>query len=109
MITDCLIDMQSGEAFTTTSMTKTMSSKRVDNNIMTIGEVANYCKLTLRTIYRLAGAKQILDFVVSRIWRFKKTDIDGWTREQSQVSLGSYALEERTWRKHEIMSNLSKR
>jgi excisionase family DNA binding protein len=35
-----------------------------DNAIMTIREVANYLKVTERTIYRLAGAKQIQAFKV---------------------------------------------
>ena len=35
-----------------------------DNAIMTIGEVADYLKVTERTIYRLAGAKQIPAFKV---------------------------------------------
>lgn len=33
---------------------------------MTIGEVADYLKVTERTIYRLAGAKQI----PAAIWRY---------------------------------------
>jgi hypothetical protein len=46
-------------AFTTTNPAKTMPSSAADNAIMTIGEVADYLKVTERTIYRLAGAKQI--------------------------------------------------
>jgi excisionase family DNA binding protein len=48
---------------------------------MTIGEVADYLKVTERTIYRLAGAKQIPAFKVGGSWRFSKADIDGWIRE----------------------------
>jgi len=50
---------------------------------MTIGEVADYLKVTERTIYRLAGAKQIPAFKVGGSWRFSRADIDGWIREQS--------------------------
>ena len=45
--------------FSTTNLAKTMPSSAADNAIMTIGEVADYLKVTERTIYRRAGAKQI--------------------------------------------------
>ena len=53
---------------------------------MTIGEVADYLKVTERTIYRLAGAKKIPAFKVGGSWRFSKVDIDRWIREQSSGS-----------------------
>ena len=46
-------------AFSTSQLAMTMSHSPTDNAIMTIGEVADYLKVTERTIYRLAGAKQI--------------------------------------------------
>ena len=70
-------------AFPTIHLAKTMPSSPADNAIMTIGEVADYLKVTERTIYRLAGAKQIPAFKVGGSWRFSKADIDGWIREQS--------------------------
>ena len=69
--------------FSTTDLAKTMPSSTADNAIMTIGEVADYLKVTERTIYRLAGAKQIPAFKVGGSWRFSKADIDRWIREQS--------------------------
>ncbi len=69
--------------FSTTDLAKTMPSSTADNAIMTIGEVADYLKVTERTIYRLAGAKQIPAFKVGGSWRFSKVDIDGWIRKQS--------------------------
>ncbi len=69
--------------FSTTDLAQTMPSSPADNAIMTIGEVADYLKVTERTIYRLAGAKQIPAFKVGGSWRFSKADIDGWIREQS--------------------------
>ena len=69
--------------FSTTNLAKTMPSSPADNAIMTIGEVADYLKVTERTIYRLAGAKQIPAFKVGGSWRFSKMDIDRWIREQS--------------------------
>ena len=73
-------------AFPTTHLAKTMPSSAADNAIMTIGEVADYLKVTERTIYRLAGAKQIPAFKVGGSWRFSKADIDGWIRQQSSTA-----------------------
>ena len=73
-------------AFSTTHLAKTMPSSPADNAIMTIGEVADYLKVTERTIYRLAGAKQIPAFKVGGSWRFSKADIDGWIRQQSSTA-----------------------
>ena len=70
-------------AFPTTHLAKTMPSSPADNAIMTIGEVADYLKVTERTIYRLAGAKKIPSFKVGGSWRFSRLDIDRWIREQS--------------------------
>lgn len=72
--------------FSTTNLAKTMPSSAAHNAIMTIGEVANYLKVTERTIYRLAGAKQIPAFKVGGSWRFSRIDIDRWIREQSMNS-----------------------
>jgi excisionase family DNA binding protein len=73
-------------ALPTTHLAKTMPSSPADNTIMTIGEVADYLKVTERTIYRLAGAKQIPAFKVGGSWRFSRADIDRWIREQSMNS-----------------------
>ncbi len=70
-------------AFSTTQLGKAMPFSEADNAIMTIGEVADYLKVTERTIYRLAGAKQIPAFKVGGSWRFSKADIDGWIKQQS--------------------------
>ena len=77
--------------FSTTNPAKTMPSSAADNAIMTIGEVADYLKVTERTIYRLAGAKQIPAFKVGGSWRFSKADIDGWIKDQSSMESKSVA------------------
>jgi len=74
-------------AFPTTHLAKTMPSSTAENAIMTIGEVADYLKVTERTIYRLAGAKQIPAFKVGGSWRFSKADIDRWIQQQSASAL----------------------
>lgn len=62
-----------------------MPTNPTDNEIMTIGEVADYLKVTERTIYRLAGIKKIPSFKVGGGWRFSRHDIDKWISEQSSV------------------------
>jgi excisionase family DNA binding protein len=60
-----------------------MPSSPADNAIMTIGEVAEYLKVTERTIYRLAPAEKIPAFKVGGGWRSSRADIDTWIRRQS--------------------------
>jgi excisionase family DNA binding protein len=79
--------------FSTINLASTMPSSAADNAIMTIGEVADYLKVTERTIYRLAGAKQIPAFKVGGSWRFSKADIDEWIKKQSLDGLDSRATE----------------
>lgn len=55
--------------------------------ILTLDEVAAYLKVGKRTVYRLAAAKKIPAFKVGGIWRFSRTDIDGWIRQQSMEGL----------------------
>ncbi len=74
-------------AFPTIHLAKTMPSSPAENAIMTIGEVADYLKVTERTIYRLAGAKQIPAFKVGGSWRFSKVDIDEWIKRQSSTGV----------------------
>ncbi len=69
--------------FSTTHLAKYMPSSSPDNPIMTIAEVADYLKVTERTIYRLAAAKKIPAFKVGGSWRFSRAEIDIWIKQQS--------------------------
>ncbi len=60
-----------------------MPAANTEGEILTIKEVAEYLKVTERTIYRLAGAKKIPAFKVGGAWRFSRVDIDEWIRRQS--------------------------
>lgn len=51
--------------------------------VLIIRQVAEYLKVTERTIYRLAAAKKIPAFKVGGAWRFRKADIDGWIGAQA--------------------------
>ena len=60
-----------------------MPTSNSDAEILTVKQVADYLKVTERTIYRLAAAKKIPAFKVGGTWRFRKVDIDRWIEAQS--------------------------
>jgi excisionase family DNA binding protein len=53
--------------------------------ILTIREVAEFLKVTERTIYRLAADSQIPAFKVGGSWRFRKAELIQWMSEQSRA------------------------
>ena len=53
-------------------------------DILTIKEVADYLKVTERTLYRLAQEGKIPAFKVGGSWRFRRDDLDHWIREQTR-------------------------
>jgi excisionase family DNA binding protein len=60
-----------------------MPAANTEGEILTLRELAEYLKVTERTIYRPAGAKMIPAFKVGGTWRFSRADIDEWIRRQS--------------------------
>lgn len=54
-----------------------------EGEILTIKQVAEFLKVTDRTIYKLAAAKKIPAFKVGGTWRFSRADIDTWIKQQS--------------------------
>lgn len=51
--------------------------------ILTVDEVAKYLKVTSRSIYALLSKEEIPAFRVGSAWRFRKDEIDMWTRTSS--------------------------
>jgi excisionase family DNA binding protein len=64
-----------------------MATRAPKTDILMIKDVAEYLKVTERTIYRLAAAKKIPAFKVGGSWRFSRVDIDSWIRRQSMEGL----------------------
>jgi excisionase family DNA binding protein len=60
-----------------------MPAATTEGEILTIREVADYLKVTERTIYRLSAAKKIPAFKVGGTWRFSRAGIDSWIKQQS--------------------------
>ena len=50
----------------------------MNTDIMTIKEVAEYLKLTEKTVYRLTAEGKIPGFKVGGSWRFKRSEIEKW-------------------------------
>jgi excisionase family DNA binding protein len=55
-----------------------------DDEFLTIKQVAELLKVTERTIYRLAAAKQIPAFKVGGTWRFSRAEINQWIQRQQE-------------------------
>ena len=54
-----------------------------DGDILTLDEVAAYLKAGKRTIYRLAASGEIPAFKLGGTWRFSRSDIKSWIKQQS--------------------------
>ncbi len=61
-----------------------MSTSTSNGEILTIKQVADFLKVTERTIYRLAAAKQIPAFKVGGTWRFSRAEINQWIQRQQE-------------------------
>jgi len=57
----------------------------MENDIMTLEEVAAYLKLKPQTIYTWAQDKKIPAAKLGKEWRFKKSIIDEWIIQQMDV------------------------
>ncbi len=70
-------------AFHSNAAAGAMATRSPKTDILMIKDVAEYLKVTERTIYRLAAAKRIPAFKVGGSWRFSRADIDTWIRKQT--------------------------
>lgn len=61
-----------------------MPSGADEGEILTLKQVADFLKVTERTIYRLAAAKKIPAFKVGGTWRFSSTEINQWIQRQQE-------------------------
>ncbi len=59
-------------------MIKQGRSKSVEDDIMTLEEVAAYLRLKPQTIYTWAQEKKIPAAKLGKEWRFKKSIVDEW-------------------------------
>lgn len=58
----------------------------MNEQILTLKEVAAYLKLTEKTAYRLASEGKLPGFKVGGSWRFKREDLEAWIDSQKTQS-----------------------
>jgi excisionase family DNA binding protein len=61
---------------------ETRKQAKQGNNIMTVGETAEYLRVHPSTIYRLLQQGKIPAFKVGSDWRFSRAAIDRWCLAQ---------------------------
>ncbi|MBB6521044.1 methylation-associated defense system helix-turn-helix domain-containing protein MAD1 [Pseudoteredinibacter isoporae] len=54
----------------------------MNDEILTLKEVAEYLKLAEKTAYRLAAEGKLPGFKVGGSWRFKREDVQSWIESQ---------------------------
>ena len=60
----------------------------MNEEILTLKEVASYLKLAEKTAYRLASDGKLPGFKVGGSWRFKNEDVERWIEEQKTSNKG---------------------
>ncbi len=60
----------------------TRDGRSLENEILTIEDVASYLRLTPQTIYRWAQEKRIPAVKLGKEWRFRRSIIDAWLDAQ---------------------------
>ena len=58
----------------------------VEDDILTIEEVAKYLRVSERTVYDWAQRGEIPSGKIGTVWRFKKTEIEKWVNERLMVN-----------------------
>ena len=57
-------------------------AKAMDDNILTIDEVAKYLRVSERTVYDWAQKGEIPSGKIGTVWRFKKSELENWVNER---------------------------
>jgi len=60
----------------------------MNDEILTLKEVAEYLKLNDKTAYRLAAEGKLPGFKVGGSWRFRREDIERWIVDKKAVNKG---------------------
>ncbi|MBR1912127.1 MAG: PTS sugar transporter subunit IIA [Treponema sp.] len=60
----------------------------MEDNILTIDEVAKYLRVSERTVYEWAQKGEIPSGKIGTVWRFKKSEIEKWVNDRLGSSKG---------------------
>jgi len=58
----------------------------MQENLLSVEQVANYLSVDKFTVYRLVAKKRIPAFKVGNQWRFEKTSLDQWLKRNSNLT-----------------------
>lgn len=58
----------------------------MESDIMTMKQIAEYLKINDKTAYKLTSEGRIPGFKVGGAWRFRKSEINDWIRNQSKTN-----------------------
>ena len=58
-------------------------SKPAKSDFMTLPEVAEYLRLSIHTIYKMAQNGRIPSLKAGAVWRFNRTEIDEWMKREA--------------------------
>ncbi len=61
----------------------------LNDDILTVKELAEYLKIAEKTAYRFASEGKVPGFKVGSAWRFRKSEINRWIAEQEQKQDGA--------------------
>lgn len=61
------------------------TANAMNDQILTLKEVAAYLKLAEKTAYKLAADGKLPGFKVGGSWRFKREDVENWIDEQKMI------------------------
>ena len=61
---------------------KTTKADRIE--FMTLPEVAEYLRLSIHTIYKMAQKGRIPALKAGAVWRFNRAEIDEWMRSEAE-------------------------
>ena len=59
------------------------------DDILTLKDLADYLKISEKTLYGYAQKGKLPGIKIGSAWRFRKADIDDWLEEQRQITQAS--------------------
>jgi excisionase family DNA binding protein len=56
-----------------------------DREVLTLEEVADYLRLSTKTISRMARSGQLPAFKAGNHWRVRRAELEGWIRRRTEA------------------------
>jgi excisionase family DNA binding protein len=60
----------------------------VDTAVLRVEEVANYLRLSRKTVYRMARSGKLPAFKASSHWRVQRADLEAWIKRRTVTGEG---------------------